>query len=285
MSVFEETDYSIESPASKGTLSGLNSTRIVNNPKLRHDINFGPELHFRPNLAGEKVARSTIRRLNPFMEPPVTKGTLSELDVTRIVNNPKLRHDINFDPELHFRPNVDGDKGTRKSEKADCFWETMGEQLSTFLDESKQSELELGTEEWCLPATLRAIEDIMKTLVHSEQHSSIEETFDVELLMQQFRLGVADLAKLGQWLSQLLKCHCAPMRDDWVDRVVAKLSKDDCHKDVRVWTDGLQDLVKLLEAMMLVCTPNCHIHWNDFANNFISGRRQSPDSTDAPNLH
>lgn len=88
MSVFEETDYSIESPASKGTLSGLNSTRIVNNPKLRHDINFGPELHFRPNLAGEKVARSTIRRLNPFMEPPVTKGTLSELDVTRIVNNP-----------------------------------------------------------------------------------------------------------------------------------------------------------------------------------------------------
>ncbi|KAK4188836.1 hypothetical protein QBC35DRAFT_183692 [Podospora australis] len=42
------------------------------------------------------------------LEPPVTKTTLSELDVTKIMYIPKLRHDINFDPELHFRPNIDG---------------------------------------------------------------------------------------------------------------------------------------------------------------------------------
>jgi len=39
----------------------------------------------------------------PLLEPPVTKRTLSELDVNKIVHNSKLRHDINFDPELHFQ--------------------------------------------------------------------------------------------------------------------------------------------------------------------------------------
>jgi hypothetical protein len=39
----------------------------------------------------------------------VTKETLSELDRSKIVNIPNLRHDINFDPDLHFRPNLDGE--------------------------------------------------------------------------------------------------------------------------------------------------------------------------------
>ena len=53
------------------------------------------------------------------------KGYVSELDVKKIVNNPKLRHDANFDPGLHFRPNLDSEKGRRKAEKANNFWEIM----------------------------------------------------------------------------------------------------------------------------------------------------------------
>ena len=49
--------------------------------------------------------RSTPTDDSTLLEPPVTKKTLSELDVNKIVHNPKLRHDINFDPDLHFRPN------------------------------------------------------------------------------------------------------------------------------------------------------------------------------------
>lgn len=45
------------------------------------------------------------------LEPPVTKATMSELDVSKIIHNPKLRHDVNFDPELHFPPDVDGERG------------------------------------------------------------------------------------------------------------------------------------------------------------------------------
>ena len=188
----------------------------------------------------------------PIFEPPVTRNTLSELDVNKIVHNPKLRHDINFDPDLHFRPNLDGEKGRRKKQKADDFWDTMRSQLQNYLMDREGFEKELGDAEWCLPATLKAIRGILETLVPQRDRASVEETFNVDLLMQQFRKGVADLVKLAMWLSQLLKRHCAPMRDDWVDDMVTQLSNGDRNRDVGQLVDGMLSLLAVLEAMKLV---------------------------------
>jgi hypothetical protein len=188
----------------------------------------------------------------PNFEPPVTKKTLSELDVTKIVHNPKLRHDINFDPDLHFRPNLDGEKGRRKKQKADEFWNTMRTQLQNYLLDREGFEKEMGDVDWCLPATLKAIRGILETLVPERDRASVEESFNVDLLMQQFRKGVADLVKLAMWLSQLLKRHCAPMRDDWVDDMVTQLSNGDRNRDVGQLVDGIFSLLAVLEAMKLV---------------------------------
>ena len=40
-------------------------------------------------------------------QPPVTSDTLAELDIRRLINNPQLRHDVNFDRELYLRLNPD----------------------------------------------------------------------------------------------------------------------------------------------------------------------------------
>src|SRR3954468_10101746 len=66
------------------------------------------------------------------------------------------------------------------------------------------------------------------------------------------RMGVADLVKLALWLSQLLKCHCAPMRDEWVDRMVAQISRGNQQGDVGLLVQGIKDLLSVLEAMKLV---------------------------------
>jgi hypothetical protein len=205
-----------------------------------------------PLNTADKPVRSSTREHSPAVEPPVTKATLSELDVNKIVNNPKLRHDINFDPDLHFRPNLDGEKGRRKTQRANDFWETMRAQLRSYIMNRDQFEKELGNAEWCLPATLKAIRGILETLVPQRDRASVEETFNVDLLMQQFRKGVADLEKLALWLSQLLKCHCAPMRDNWVDDMVTQLSNGDRNGDVALLVAGMQNLLGVLEAMKLV---------------------------------
>ena len=66
---------------------------------------------------------------NATEQPPITPDSLTELDMPRIINNPKLRHDVNFDRELHFRPNLDGARGKEKIKSANDYWKALEAEL------------------------------------------------------------------------------------------------------------------------------------------------------------
>ncbi|KAG6057986.1 hypothetical protein E4U17_000645 [Claviceps sp. LM77 group G4] len=186
------------------------------------------------------------------VDPPVTRSTLSELDVSKIIHNPKLRHDINFDPELHFRPNLDGEKGRKKQERANQFWATMKEELAMFITDPRSFIAKHGESiDWTLPSLLKAVKDIIQTLVPQRDRQFLDEGLNVELLMQQFYKGVADLEKLALWLSRVLKSHCAPMRDEWVDTMYTQLSKGNRDSDLDLLVTGMRSLLSVLEAMKL----------------------------------
>ncbi|KAI2617454.1 T-complex 11 [Hypoxylon sp. NC1633] len=186
------------------------------------------------------------------LDPPVTKATLSELDVAKIVHNPKLRHDINFDPDLHFRPNVDGEKGKRKHERANHFWSALEEQLQLFVVDREEFMRRFGEgDDWCLPLLLKSVKEIIHTLVPGRDHDCLDEGMDVELIMQQFNKGMADLEKLASWLSGVLKSHCAPMRDEWVDEMYNQLTNGNKTNDMEELVQGMRSLLSVLEAMKL----------------------------------
>lgn len=185
------------------------------------------------------------------LEPPVTKATLSELDVTKIIHNPKLRHDINFDPELHFRPNLDGEKGRRKQEKANHFWAALRDQLMLFIGDRESFRRQYSNADWCLPILLRAVKEIIQTLVPQRDRDFLNEGLNVDLLMQQFDRGIADLEKVASWLSSVLKLHCAPMRDEWVDEMYNELSSGNRNNDMDELVKGMRSLLSVLEAMKL----------------------------------
>lgn len=184
-------------------------------------------------------------------DPPVTKATLSELDALKIIHNPKLRHDINFDPDLHFRPNLDGEKGRRKHQKAEMFWQTLRNDLTMFLMDRPRFDREHSGNNWTLPMLLQAAKEIMQTLVPSRDRAVLDEGLNVELFMQQFYRGVADLEKLASWLRGILKSHCAPMRDEFVDMVYTQLSNGNANNDLDELVRGMQSLLNVLEAMKL----------------------------------
>lgn len=185
------------------------------------------------------------------LEPPVTKATLGELDVNKIVHNPKLRHDINFDPELHFRPNLDGDKGRRKQDKANQFWSTLRQQLESFVANPIEFQERYHNRDWCLPLLLRSVKEIIQTLVPTRDRVYLDEGLNVDLLMQQFNRGVADLEKLASWLSGVLKSHCAPMRDEWVDEMYNQLTNGNRTNNMEELVQGMRSLLSVLEAMKL----------------------------------
>ncbi|KAK7752912.1 Protein SOSEKI 1 [Diatrype stigma] len=210
-----------------------------------------PRVQSTRNRSDLEQSRSVTRPNKP-LDPPVTKGTLSELDVTKIIHNPKLRHDINFDPELHFRPNTDGEKGKRKQEKAGLFWKALSDQLKLFLTNRDGFMSRYGQgEEWCLPLLLKSVKEIIQTLVPSKDRVYLDEGLNVDLIMQQFGRGMADLEKLASWLSGVLKSHCAPMRDEWVDEMYSQLTNGNRDNDMDLLVAGMRNLLSVLEAMKL----------------------------------
>ncbi|KAI9815055.1 MAG: hypothetical protein M1827_002898 [Pycnora praestabilis] len=204
----------------------------------------------------------------PSLHPPVTKQSLSELNIIRIINNIKLRHDINFDRELHFRPNLDGERGQRKKKEAEAYWEALVDEFAVHLfiarDLTGSSNLCLNSSSFVqvspskekdepkrIPLMFEAIRDILKTLVPERDHVVVDQRLDIVMLMQEIRHGLCDFVRLSQWLAQLLKAHCAPMRDEWVDIMVKHFEFGVQHSERGSLVDGLKTLFGILEAMKL----------------------------------
>ncbi|KAI9828581.1 MAG: hypothetical protein M1819_006573 [Sarea resinae] len=201
--------------------------------------------------------------------PPVTRDSLSELDIVKIINNTKLRHDINFDRELHFRPNLDGDKGRRKMQLAELYWDALlAELILRFKNDDVfpsgfirrriiESETNLRDERTTifqksrLGKMFESIGEILKTLVPERDHQMIDDMLDGKLLMQQVDNKVCDFITLSQRLSRLLKMHCAPMRDEWADHMAKQIEHGVRDLDMNTLVEGLKTLFGTLEAMKL----------------------------------
>jgi len=222
-------------------------------------------LHLSERIGTDLLCREDVYLLwTAGLVPPVTAMSLTELDLQRIMNNTKLRADINFDGDLHFRPNLDGPKGRKKCKEAKKYWRALTVELLVYRVRCLEGDcwelpifapIVVGDQEKSfisrLPLMFQTIRAILNTLVPEQERISVEERFDIPFLMQQIQRGCFDFKCLAMWLAQILKRHCAPMRDSMVDTMVDYISRG-TDSDVEVLVDGLRRLFGILEAMKLV---------------------------------
>jgi len=195
--------------------------------------------------------------------PPITKQSLSELDIQNIITNIKLRHDVNFDRDLSFRPNLDGTKGQEKMKVSTKYWSALEAELELYvrLFQGSPALWNSPHTNWPIivqhaqrriPKMFETIQEVLKSLVPDRDHARVDEHLDVPMLMQEIERGVCDLVRLAEWMAHLLKEHCAPMRDEWVDKMV-KSTRDGVSKNSSLSiVDGLRQLLGIMEAMKLV---------------------------------
>ena len=226
--------------------------------ELMHNTHFLIEHVMDPG--GPEVA---VCFLHAAEQPPITPESLAELDMPRIINNPKLRHDVNFDRELHFRPNLDGSKGREKVRLAEQYWKALEGELFLLglVHQHRRDPLQaqneaywqgiLGFSQIRLPKLFHAIRDILKTLVPDCDQKSIVDRVDVELIMQEIQNGVCDLIDLGNWLAKVLKNHCAPMRDHLVDSMQIEIKRGASEEKPGRLVNGIRQLLTILESMKL----------------------------------
>ncbi|GAA5934306.1 Sok1p [Sporobolomyces koalae] len=191
--------------------------------------------------------------------PPISRSTLRELDLPEVLRNAQLRHDVVFDPNLMFRPNLDGARGERKRASAEQYWMavsrevTLGCRCTTFfkstllpcicpsLDPSAQLPTRIvslvaelrGILLSLLPASTSASPNMPSTAVFPPVETTSSQSMpcdglreelldalDPVVVCQQLVQGTLDVAGLARFLGDTLKTHCAPMRDDLVDEMV-----------------------------------------------------------------
>ncbi|KAI9789693.1 MAG: hypothetical protein M1816_005868 [Peltula sp. TS41687] len=183
--------------------------------------------------------------------PPVTVHILQELELRRIIANFKLRHDINFDPHLHFRPNTDGTRGQRKRREADAYWDALHKEFKLCPVFGQRPGWEPERAIPRIYKMLCEVREILRTLVPDRDMQIIDETLDITLLMQQIRRSSLDYTRMAIWLSGILKSHCAPLRDALVDEMVLQLRNANQVDDHWPLVDGIRMLFGILEAMKL----------------------------------
>ena len=197
--------------------------------------------------------------LTASIEPPVTKASLSELDITRILGDCRLRHDLYFERDVAFRPNYDGERGRRKKEVAKEYWTALAVEFALYIDRAASPGSSCLLDDlaplripWRIPQMFRTIKAILKTLIRVDDQRAVDEVFDVELLVQQLEKGVCDLIAIAEWLSSVLKGSCSPVRDTLVVSVIDQIREAVYAVDPVGLANGIEQLFGLLERMKLV---------------------------------
>ena len=190
--------------------------------------------------------------------PPVTRSTLSELDLNWIMHNVSLRVDVNYDHDLHFMP-IQGPSGEQKRQDAKKYWLALAAEFRIYQHNLTGCDSCQHVEERAavtfkrrLPIMFDTLRELLETLVPDRDHPKIVENLDTALLMQQVEKGVLDIVRLSQWIADLLKSHCAPMRDESADEMASKIQEGCTKSSMELIVDGLEKLFSFLEAMKLV---------------------------------
>ncbi|KAL9039723.1 MAG: hypothetical protein Q9180_002359 [Flavoplaca navasiana] len=261
------------------SLSATTSTRRVLTPTTQrrrrqtHHRRSTPEgdhasgnPHISRGSVPERSGQDSLKTAS--LEPPITKESLSELDLNRLVNDNRLRHDINFEHEIVFRPNTHARQDPKKKREDDAYFEALAIEFDHYIRRQKQPLLlssQQGQKHFTaapsttsspkfprrVPAVITAIREVIQTLVPTAKWQIVDDYFDLDLRMQELEHGICNIAGLFEWTGQLLLCSCSPMRDDMVTAMVAKSQQAVASQDAHQLVDSIKDLFGVLETMKL----------------------------------
>ena len=235
------------SPATKVPSCGKHSIKKRSACRVKkHRSRSLPNIVF-SSLKHSSSLISSVAKCAPPPLPPVNIQSLREIDLAEILKNPQLRHDILFDPQLQFRPNLDGERGRRKKITYDKYWAGVRDEIESYYI-SKLPFVESASR---LPNLFTTLKDILVSLLPSRDKPAVQEILDIDLILQQLSQHSLDLIGLASWLSTIFKSHCAPMRDSWVDEMMTLFYEADAESSVMKLVEGLRLIFTILEAMKL----------------------------------
>jgi hypothetical protein len=186
----------------------------------------------------------------------INNSSLRELDITLLVNHVGFRVDLNHCADLVLRPISRGgrEKSRLTSDYRDALIIEMEliRWLPTGLDmEALESGLTLAiATKACqrrLPLLLTSVRAMVAMMIPDDDIPELESNWDPAHIMQEIHGSVLDFLAKAKWLGSLLKKHCAPCRDNDIDRIIQTISAG----DIASIASGLIELLRVIELMRL----------------------------------
>jgi hypothetical protein len=198
---------------------------------------------------------------NMTLEPPITKASLSVLDLERMVDDPGFRHDLNFGHLLIWCRSDNDDCSEQQLCQAEQYWEALISDFTLYSHEIRQlndhkvasterrSKSHLGLK---LSRLFNIIAEIMKTLIPQQKWTAVDERLDASTFVRDLENGLCDIEGLVRGVAAMLSSLCSAKRKSGMDHMIALFSKGASQDNARLLVDGLKELFSLLELLRLV---------------------------------
>ncbi|KAJ2691243.1 Protein SOSEKI 1 [Coemansia spiralis] len=174
--------------------------------------------------------------------PPINRYTLRELKIQNILQNPRLRHEVLFEPKLEFRPNSSGQLADAKQRAVATYWAAV--------DQGLRRPSAAATTLVMLLVELREIlaemaEDSPRAEL-SSRAPELRERLDEERLRQQIAHGVFDAEPVVRYLATVMRAFAqaaqreGAVHDAAIARVLAYVQRGRVVRALRAAFDVLE---------------------------------------------
>ncbi|KAJ2806381.1 cAMP-mediated signaling protein sok1, partial [Coemansia furcata] len=146
---------------------------------------------------------STATKTPPVCSlPPINRYTLRELKIQNILQNPRLRHEVLFEPKLEFRPNSSGQLAEAKQRAVTNYWAAVDQSLRKNNSASVTTLTMLLVE---LREILAEMADDSPRAELSRHAPELRERLDEERLRQQIAHGVFDAEPVVRYIATVMR--------------------------------------------------------------------------------
>jgi hypothetical protein len=177
-------------------------------------------------LTAESVpAASTFRpreSISLTLSIPINRHSLRELDFSNIVSNLQIRHNLLFEPDMKFQPNVEGDHGQTKLATVTAYWTQVSSELAGYTSDNN---VHYAPNYAIVPLLLTEIKAIMLDVMSTSKslQRDLAEHLDTRMITQQLKTGVAvDMSNWVRFIAQKMLSYCAPCRDALIEDMLTQ---------------------------------------------------------------
>ncbi|KAJ2783979.1 cAMP-mediated signaling protein sok1 [Coemansia javaensis] len=192
-------------------------------------------------------AQAQAQAQQAYALPPINRYTLRELKIQNILQNPRLRHEVLFEPKLEFRPNSSGQLAEAKLRAAMQYWAGVDYEVralaASLASGAAPTALGVATVTMLVVELREIVAEMAEDSAKPEQAQYaglLRERIDEDRIRQQLARGVFDAGAAMACLAEAMLQFAQPARAPAIGRLGAYVQRGRLARALRGAFDVLE---------------------------------------------